>query len=162
MLKNFTPKFYYKAIYQINFSALRDMGIRGIIVDLDNTLVPHNHPHVSPQLAEWIAEVKKQGFQLIIVSNNNSSRVEKFGALAELLFISAANKPLKSGLLKAAREMMLPPNEVAVIGDQIFTDIWGGNRCGMTTVLVDPVFEKESWPIRLKRLLEGRFRKNIN
>jgi HAD superfamily phosphatase (TIGR01668 family) len=160
-MRCFEPKFYYKAIYQIDLSALWDIGIRGIIVDLDNTLVPHNDPHVTPRLADWILRVRKMGFELIIVSNNNDSRVKSFGKIAELLFISSANKPLKRGFLKAARQLGLGPDEVAVIGDQIFTDIWGGNRCGMTTVLVDPVLEKEGRLIRLKRILEGRYRRNL-
>ncbi len=61
-MKKLFPHFHYKAIYQIDLSELHDRGIRGIIVDLDNTLVPHNHPHVSPQLAEWILKVRKFGF----------------------------------------------------------------------------------------------------
>lgn len=160
-MRSLIPKFYYKTIYEIDLDQLWDMGIRGVIVDLDNTLVAHNDPQVTPGLVNWIATVKQKGFGLVIVSNNNDNRVKKFGTIVDLLFVSAANKPLKSGFFKAVSHMGLKLGQVAVVGDQIFTDIWGGNRCGMVTILVDPIWEKEGLLIRLKRILERNVRKNI-
>ena len=152
--KLLSPNKHLNSIYELDTEELRSRGIRGIIADMDNTLVPWNDRAVRPRLASWLAGLKKEGFRLCIVSNNSR---ERGGQLACELGIPAvwyAVKPRRRAFRRALHIMELTSQETAVIGDQIFTDVLGGNRLGLYTILVTPISEKEFIWTRLMRKLE--------
>ncbi len=153
-MKSLIPDQHLESIFELDPDYLWGLGIRGIITDLDNTLVPWNDRVVTPGLAEWFSVLRKKGFKLYIVSNNSR---DSGGEVAKELDIPAiwyAVKPRVSSFKKALEKMELSPGEVAVIGDQIFTDVLGGNRLGLYTIKVTPISEKEFIWTRLMRMLE--------
>ena len=132
----------------------RTRGIRAIVLDVDNTLTTHGNPIPAEGVREWVAAMRAEGFFLTILSNNYRERVAPFAQSLGLDFISMACKPLTFGLTRACRRYSLSPKEVCLIGDQIFTDIIGGNFKGVLTVLVEPYQLEEKWSFRLRRRLE--------
>jgi hypothetical protein len=118
---------------------LADQGIRGVITDLDNTLVGAKAPYATPELQAWLQKLRKSGFQVVIVSNNNKDRVSKFAQPLLIPFIYRAKKPTSAAFHKALAIMNLKPEQTAVIGDQMLTDVLGGNRMGLFTILVQPI-----------------------
>ena len=148
------PQQHLDSIYELDAAALRARGIRGIIADMDNTLVPWNDRAVYPKLASWLAQLKEKGFRLCIVSNNSRERGGQLALDLDIPAIWYAIKPRRRAFRKALRMMELTPQETAVIGDQIFTDVLGGNRLGLYTILVTPITDKEFIWTRLMRRLE--------
>jgi HAD superfamily phosphatase (TIGR01668 family) len=137
------PKQYAQSTQQIDLNNLKKKGIKGIIMDLDNTLVPWNDNAVVPEVIKWIEEVKKSGFQACIVSNNKARRREEITKVFDVPTFWKAVKPRRRTFRKAIKMMGLKPSQVAVIGDQVFTDILGGNRLGLYTILVHPINKRE-------------------
>ncbi len=132
----------------------RERGVRAIVLDVDNTLTTHGNPVPAAGVREWVAKMRSEGFLLTILSNNCRARVKPFAEELGLGFISMACKPLTFGLSRACRRYGLSPGEVCLIGDQIFTDIIGGNVKGVQTVLVEPYEPERKWSFRLRRRLE--------
>lgn len=154
LMKLLSPQQQLDSIYELDAKGLRSLGIRGIIFDMDNTLVPWNNRAVYPRLASWLARLDKKGFRLCIVSNNSR---ERGGQLALDLGIPAvwyAVKPRRRAFRKALQILELTAPETAVVGDQIFTDVLGGNRLGLYTILVTPINDKEFIWTRMIRCLE--------
>lgn len=143
MWRYLCPKQYIEDIHRINLNSLKEKGIRGIIMDLDNTLVPWNDDAVVPEVINWIEKVKKSGFIACIVSNNDGRRREDITKVFDLPAFWKAVKPRRRTFRKAIKMMGLKPSQVAVIGDQVFTDILGGNRLGLYTILVRPLNKRE-------------------
>ena len=156
MLKKFMPDEYVKSIYHINPSILKEKGIKGIITDLDNTLVEWDRPNATPKLIKWLEEMKSHDMKVTIVSNNNEQRVGAFSTPLEIPFISRARKPLGSAFRKAAGEMGLSREETVIVGDQLLTDIFGGKRAGFYTILVVPVAQSDGFFTRFNRMIERR------
>jgi uncharacterized protein len=156
MLQYFLPNEYVKSVLDITPDELKQKGIKGIITDLDNTLVEWDRPAATPQLIKWFAEMKKHGIQIVIVSNNNENRVRTFAAPLEIPFIFAARKPMVRAFRQALQEMNLKKEEAVVIGDQLLTDILGGNRLGMHTILVVPVAQTDGFWTRFNRKIERK------
>ncbi|MBP3038944.1 YqeG family HAD IIIA-type phosphatase [Bacillaceae bacterium Marseille-Q3522] len=156
MLKKFLPNQQVKSVLEIRPEQLKEKGIKGIITDLDNTLVEWDRPMATPAIINWFAEMKKNEIQITIVSNNNENRVKIFSEPLQIPFISKARKPLKRAFYEALKEMSLQKTEIVVIGDQLFTDILGGNRGGFYTVLVIPVVQTDGLITRFNRILERR------
>jgi uncharacterized protein len=154
VLRMMIPDMYVKSIYTIDFSELKRRGIKAIIVDLDNTLVESTCPDATPRLIEWLNEVKKLGFQIMIVSNNNKTRVSKFASPINIPFIHAAKKPLTLAFRKALKSLGVSKSETVVIGDQLLTDVLGGNRMGLYTILVVPVSNVDGLFTRVNRQVE--------
>lgn len=155
LLKKLIPHKSVSSIYEINLQALKDAGIRGIITDLDNTLAGAKDPLATPKLVEWLKRVKEQSFQIIIVSNNNRSRVAKFAEPLGIPFIHSARKPFNRAFRAAMRTMKLEPRQTVVVGDQMLTDVFGGNRLGLYTIMVLPVAPMdEGVATRINRRLE--------
>ncbi|HHW74169.1 MAG TPA: YqeG family HAD IIIA-type phosphatase, partial [Firmicutes bacterium] len=130
ILKLLTPQQHLGSIYELDAAGLHALGIRGIIFDMDNTLVPWNDRAVYPRLASYLARLAERGFRLCIVSNNSR---ERGGQLALDLGVPAvwyAVKPRRRAFRKALQILDLTASETAVVGDQIFTDVLGGNRLG--------------------------------
>lgn len=157
MLQKLTPDEMVDSIYHVDLAALQEKGIKAIIVDLDNTLVPWGTCDINQDLINWVNTVKNAGFRLAILSNNSPSRVSEMAARLNIIGISKAVKPRRGGFRSVASRFGLSPGQVAVVGDQLFTDILGGNRSGMYTILVIPLSTREFIGTRLMRRLEKIF-----
>ena len=156
MLTNFVPSQFVKTIFHITPEELKEKDIRGIITDLDNTLVEWDRPDATPQLVKWFAEMQQAGIQVTIVSNNNEMRVKSFANPMQIPFIYKARKPFRQAFRRALALMGLQPHEVVVIGDQLLTDVLGGNRLNLHTILVIPVAKSDGFFTRFNRLVERR------
>lgn len=156
MLKHFLPDQHVKDIFEITPESLKEKGIKGIITDLDNTLVEWDRPNATPKLEKWFEEMKQSNVKITIVSNNNEYRVKAFSDPLNISFIPSARKPLGRAFNRAAREMELKKEETVVIGDQLLTDILGGNRNGFHTILVVPVAKTDGIMTRINRKVERR------
>ncbi|MFB5762775.1 YqeG family HAD IIIA-type phosphatase [Paenibacillus medicaginis] len=155
MFELFMPRLRVNTVFDINLNDLYAKGYRGIITDLDNTLVGAKEPSATPELVVWFEKVKKAGFKLVIVSNNNMNRVSLFATPLDIEFIHAARKPSNTPFRKAMNIMGLTPEQTIVVGDQMMTDVFGGNRLGLHTVLVLPIsLHDEGWTTRINRGLE--------
>jgi HAD superfamily phosphatase (TIGR01668 family) len=154
MLNKLIPSLYVQSVYNIDLDALKEQGVRGIITDLDNTLVAWDSPYATPTLITWLEDVKARGFKVCIVSNNKQLRVAEFAGPLNLPFIYEAKKPIGRAFRRALKILDTSPNETVVLGDQIFTDVLGGNRMGLNTILVLPVAEKEWAGTKVLRAME--------
>ncbi|WP_160721823.1 YqeG family HAD IIIA-type phosphatase [Bacillus sp. USDA818B3_A] len=156
MLKQFLPNEHVKSILDISPDALKARGIKGIITDLDNTLVEWDRPSATPQLIKWFDEVKKHNIKVTIVSNNNEERVKFFSDPLNIPFIFRARKPMGPAFLRAIQLMGIKKEEAVVIGDQLLTDVLGGNRSGFHTILVVPVAQTDGFWTKFNRFAERR------
>ncbi len=154
MLKFLCPQQHVKSVQEIDLQVLKEKGIKGLITDLDNTLVSWNDNAVVPEVMGWVKKAKEEGFQVCIVSNNNSRRGEQLSRDFEVPAIWQAVKPRRRAFRRALKMMDLKPSQVAVIGDQVFTDILGGNRLGLYTILVKPINRREFVGTRCVRQVE--------
>lgn len=133
---------------------LNAAGVKALLLDIDNTMTTHNNPVPADGVAQWIDKMKHAGFKMMVVSNNNGERVRKFSECVGLEFEGAAKKPLPSGFRRACNRLDVQPKEAAVVGDQIFTDILGGNLMGAYTILTIPYQLESSRLFKLKRFFE--------
>ncbi|MFS0780834.1 YqeG family HAD IIIA-type phosphatase [Bacillus sp. 1P06AnD] len=156
MLKGFLPSEHVKSIFDITPEALKAKGIKAIITDLDNTLVEWDRPAATPKLIEWFDNMREQGILVTIVSNNNEQRVGSFSDPLKIPFIFRARKPMGKAFRKAIKQMGTEKSETVVIGDQLLTDIFGGNRNGFHTILVVPVAQSDGFFTRFNRRVERR------
>lgn len=154
MLRWLRPASQVPAVVDIDLIALQTRGIRGIILDLDNTIVPWGSREVSPLLAGWISRARDAGIRLCIVSNNMGGRVTRIAATLGLPIVTGALKPRRKALRRALSVMGTTPEATALVGDQLLTDILGGNRLGVHTILVRPQARREFVVTRLARLVE--------
>ena len=153
MLEKFYPGEYLDSTYVIDFEKLAKEGYRGIIFDIDNTLVPHGAP-ADDRAKTLFARLKALGFQCCLLSNNQLPRVEQFNKDVQVHFIENAHKPSGKNYKKAMELMKTDTSNTLFVGDQLFTDIYGANRAGIRTILVKPIHPKEEIQIVLKRYLE--------
>ena len=153
MFKKFFPDEYLESTYKIDFEEQYRKGYRGIIFDIDNTLVTHGAP--SDKRAEKLFEgLKKMGFQCCLLSNNQYQRVSSFNEKIQVHFIENAHKPSRKNYLKAMELMGTKIENTLFVGDQLFTDVYGAKRVGIHNILVKPIHPKEEIQIVLKRKLE--------
>lgn len=153
MFHTFYPDDWVDSTYDIDFERLYEEGYRGLIFDIDNTLVPHGAP-VTEEVKEFFKRLSVIGFPVTLISNNKEPRVKPFADAVGVPYIHNAGKPGKKNYLEAAMEMMCEVSQVVFIGDQLFTDVWGAKRCGIYSILVKPINPKEEIQIVLKRYLE--------
>ncbi|HHV72960.1 MAG TPA: YqeG family HAD IIIA-type phosphatase [Clostridia bacterium] len=153
-MKKLIPNMQIKSIYEIDFKHLKEQGILLIICDLDNTLVEWRSMDIPEKLSVWIKELKHLGFKVCIVSNNNIERVGKFAQGLDVLWFAKAGKPLTRTFHLAIKQAGVKPEQTVVIGDQIFTDILGGNCLGARTILVTPISKREFLGTRVMRKAE--------
>lgn len=153
MLQQFYPDKYMVSAYRIDFDRLYEMGYRGIIFDIDNTLVEHGAP-ANEQSIALFNHLKELGYQLILLSNNKEPRVRMFHDQVQVPYIFKAGKPGRAGYLKAMQQMKTTKENTLFVGDQLFTDVWGAKRSGIYSILVQPIAKKEEIQIVLKRYLE--------
>ncbi len=150
------PKEYLNNVTEITTDFLNQNQLKGVILDVDNTLIDFNKKLLDG-VEEWIKELKENGIKFCIVSNSNKvEKVKKVAGTLQIPFIYFAKKPLKSGFKKAKQILKLEAKNIAVVGDQIMTDIIGANRCKMFSILVKPIEEKDYFITRVKRPIEKR------
>lgn len=152
--RKFYPDLRKNSIYEIDFSGLYKKGIRGLIFDIDNTLVPHG-ADADERIEKLFGELKKMGFKTFLLSNNKLERVKRFNVNIRSLYIYKAGKPNPANYIKAMRMMGTKKETTVFIGDQLFTDIYGANRVGLYSILVKPIDKKEEIQIVFKRKLEA-------
>lgn len=152
------PDKYLEKVEKITIEFLQKNKIKALILDVDNTLIDYNKK-LSKTIVEWAKEIKGQGTKIYILSNTNKKeKVEKVAKALGVPYENFAKKPLKKGFLKVQKILEEKPENIAVVGDQIFTDIVGGNRCKMYTILVDPIDKKDYWYTAWKRPLENKIK----
>ncbi|MDP4162305.1 MAG: YqeG family HAD IIIA-type phosphatase [Bacillota bacterium] len=156
MLKHFLPNEHVKTIFDIKPERLKQLGVKGIITDLDNTLVEWDRPSATPKLIEWFDEMRKSNILVTIVSNNNEKRVKAFSDPLDIPFIFQARKPMGMAFRRAIAQMGIKREEAVVVGDQLLTDVLGGNRSGFHTILVVPVASTDGFFTKFNRLVERR------
>lgn len=163
MLKKFLPSEFVTDVFQLRAEDLKKRGIKAVITDLDNTLVAWDQANATAEIIEWLTSLREAGIKVTIVSNNNELRVKAFSEPIEMPFISKANKPLGSAFRRAMRLMQTKKEETVVVGDQLLTDIFGGNRQGIHTILVIPVATNDakitSFNRNLERFIMNKLRK---
>lgn len=155
MFERLLPDQIVTTVYDIDLAQLKQFGVRGIVTDLDNTLVSARTPLATPQLIAWLDAVKDAGFLVVILSNNNLHRVTKFAEPLGIPFVYMARKPARMAFRKALDKLRLPPEQVVVVGDQLMTDMLGGKRAGLRTILVTPIApSEEGFMTRINRIIE--------
>jgi uncharacterized protein len=143
-LDSFCPTWTAASVTAIDASFFEAHGVRGVILDLDNTLVPWRGVEIPADVADWVRRMRAASLRLCIVSNTHRpGRLRQLAAAFEIPYVPGSTKPRRRGFLQAAEMMGVTVDECAVVGDQVMTDIWGGNRCGMLTVLVDRLSDRE-------------------
>lgn len=153
MFKTFYPDEYLASTYEVPFDELYQEGYRGVIFDIDNTLVPHGAP-ADERAKKLFAHLKELGFECCLLSNNQKPRVEMFNRDVNVYYIYNAHKPSVQNYQKAMELMGTHLNTTLFVGDQLFTDVWGAKRTGIRNILVQPIHPKEEIQIVLKRVLE--------
>ena len=148
------PKLYLNNVKEITKELLMKNNIDGLILDIDNTLIDYDKK-VLNGCEEWCNELKKQGIKMCILSNTNKvHKVKRVAELLDLQYLYFAHKPSKKGFENARKILELPAEKIAVVGDQIFTDVLGGNRSKMFTILTKPIDTRDIWLTKIKRPFE--------
>lgn len=153
MLERFFPNYYTDKVSDLKTEFFTERKIKGILIDIDNTLIDY-YENIAEDTLQWIEHIKKSGIKILLLSNNNKDRVNRIGNRLGVEGIYYAAKPRRRGFVSAMEKMNLKNHEVCIIGDQLFTDIYGGNRLNIFTVLVKQVHERDIWITKFKRPLE--------
>ncbi len=153
MFEIFYPDCYVSSVYAVDFKKLYEDGFRGVIFDIDNTLVPHGAP-ADERALSLFAELKRIGFRCCLISNNREARVKMFNEKIQVDYIFDAHKPSVKNYQKAMEMMQTDKNNTLFVGDQVFTDVWGAKRSGIFSILVEPIHPKEAIQVVFKRYLE--------
>ncbi|KAF0197450.1 MAG: HAD superfamily (subfamily IIIA) phosphatase [Bacillota bacterium] len=161
MLRKLLPDLYVESIYHIDFEKLKAKGIDTIVTDLDNTLVPWSETRVNQQLLDWLEQLRGKGFKVCLLSNAVESRIASFRGAMSIPGFSKAYKPLSGAFKQALALLGSEAKHTAMIGDQIFTDVLGGNRMGLYTILVVPLSKQEFIGTRAVRLFERWFLRHL-
>lgn len=154
MFEKFFPDRYVASTYVIDFEKLYENGIRGLIFDIDNTLVPHGAP-ADERAVHLFERLKRIGFSCCLISNNQEKRVKTFNDPIQVDYVYNAHKPSTKNYKRAMEIMGTNTENTVFIGDQLFTDVWGAKRTGIPSILVRPIHPKEEIQIVLKRYLEN-------
>lgn len=153
MFKIFYPYEYVDSVFTIDYDKLYSLGYRGVIFDIDNTLVHHGEDSTY-EVDELFQQIHKTGLKTLLLSNNNAERIERFLANIDSLYISEADKPKVDNYYKAVDMLGIKKESVVFVGDQLFTDIYGANKCGMANILVKFLHYENETKIGKKRTLE--------
>ncbi len=152
-LSAFYPDRWVDSAYDIDYEGLYERGFRGVIYDIDNTLVPHGAP-ADARAVELFARLRAIGLSACLISNNQEPRVKPFAEAVGAAYVADAHKPSTRNYLRACQIMGIPKEEAFFVGDQLFTDVWGAKRAGIFNILVKPIHPKEEIQIVFKRKLE--------
>ncbi|MGM0419622.1 MAG: YqeG family HAD IIIA-type phosphatase [Bacillota bacterium] len=153
----FQPDFHLQRINDIDLARLKSRGIKGLIIDIDNTIMPYSETQLDDNVSVWVNRAKELEFKITFVSNTLPDRAEKVEDYFDLLAYGYSGKPFTKAFKRALADMKVANNQIAVIGDQIFTDVLGGNRAGFLTILVEPLESKDFILTTIFRLLEKLF-----
>ncbi|MCI8331950.1 MAG: YqeG family HAD IIIA-type phosphatase [Clostridiales bacterium] len=159
MYKRFLPDYDYQTLSEITPAFLTSLGIRGVVMDIDNTIVTYDDPEPTPEALRWFEEAAAAGIKISFVSNNEWDRVNRFNQKLAYPAYAKSAKPFIKNIRKAMQDMNTGKENTAFIGDQIFTDVWAGKRAGLTVFLVDPICDKKDRLTRFKRWLEKPIKK---
>jgi len=157
----YVPDIYQKSIYTINYDSLYSRGIKCLLIDLDNTIVPVTMKKSNKKIKKLFDELKAKGFTIIIFSNSNKLRLKAFKEELEVDICPNATKPFKKKYEKIMKTYGFKEPEIACIGDQLLTDIKGGNNLGLTTILVNPIGTKERFVTKINRCIEKQILKKL-
>ena len=155
------PTYFTYKVTDINFAFLKHLNIKGIILDVDDTLVAHRIPNPQQEVVEWINTLKLNRIKIILLSNNFKNRVKPFAKKLNIPYIHLSMKPLTFGLKKAIKNINCSPQETIVVGDQIFTDVLAANLLGIKSILVEPIKKSNSILFKVKRFFEKQIKKNL-
>ena len=155
-MKEYLPDMYQKSIYTIDYSKLLNKGIKCILYDLDNTIVAPKASEPVEKAKDLFTSLKQKGFKVFILTNSPSFRLKKFTSFYNVEGVSLAFKPNIRKLKKLMNKYNYKPSEVAIIGDQIMTDIKAGKRAGIMTILINPILEEELFVTKINRFFEKR------
>ncbi len=148
------PDRFVSRLAAVSLGELHDQGFRGLIIDLDNTLMGFRQTELEADHLEWVAQAHERGFRLVMVSNNFTERVTGVAAQLQIACVPNALKPLPFGMLRAVRLLGLPRRQIAVVGDQLFTDVLSGKLCGLYTILTEPIEAKDFPVTKIFRFFE--------
>ena len=129
-------------------------GIRALILDIDNTLAPYEEPDPNERVLAWFSALKEAGIKAAFVSNNDFERVSRFNQKIGIPMYPKGKKPLKKYMRRAIESLGVSPSETAIMGDQIFTDVWAGRNVGIRCIVVPPIKDKTDFFTKFKRVLE--------
>ncbi|SOC38490.1 YqeG family HAD IIIA-type phosphatase [Salinicoccus kekensis] len=152
--KYFLPTSYVEDFTKITPARLNQLDVKGIIIDLDNTLVGYDEMNADDRVLDWIELMRENGIKVTIVSNGKEKRVSRFAKPHDIDYIFNARKPLSRNYKKAISAMGIPPQEIIMVGDQLMTDILGANLVGIKSILVMPVKSKDGFATLLNRRIE--------
>ena len=160
-MKLIYPDVYLKNVQEINIEFVTKNKLKLLILDVDNTLIDYDEI-LSKDVIKWAKDIQNKGVKLYILSNSNKKeKIKKVADRIKVKYKTFAKKPLKTGFMKIQKELDIPVENIGVVGDQIFTDVIGGNRCKMFTILVDPIKEKDYWYTAWKRPIENKIKRKI-
>lgn len=154
MLDKFVPDMYFKSIYNIDYSLLKKKGIKCIIFDLDNTIAPINMAKPSKKIKDLMEDIKELKLRIIIVSNSPKKRVEPFKEILNIDSAYLACKPFSKKYKKIMNMYKLKPGQIACVGDQLLTDIYGANRMDFLSILVNPIGRTDYVLTKFNRMIE--------
>ena len=151
------PDIKLHGITDITVELLKNHDIKALLLDVDNTMSTHHGTILTEGLMEWIDKMQQSGIKLMVLSNSKRFRIQPFAARIGLPFISLGCKPLPTGYLRGVKALGEKRNNVAIVGDQIFTDILGGNAVGVKTILLTPIKPEDGCSFKIRR----KFEKNL-
>lgn len=155
------PDIYLERVTMLTPKMLNTMGVKGLLLDVDNTMSTHHGTELLEGLEEWIAKMGEHGIPLIILSNSKNKRVEPFAKNIGLPFVSLGLKPLPIGFIRAAKMLKIPLKSLALCGDQVFTDYLGARITGVKIVLLKPIKPEDKLSFKIRRSLEHVLLKNV-
>ena len=150
----FVPEYRFETFDLATVDFLISKGIKGIVLDVDNTLEPYENPNPTERVVAWFDALRQNGIKAAIVSNNNRERIDLFNRELGLPAYSKSGKPFKKNVLRAMSDMGTTPTNTILMGDQVFTDVWAAHNAGIPAILVPPIKDKTDLLTKFKRLLE--------
>ena len=158
----FRPDMAFCDVYTINPEALRELGVKGVVFDIDNTIAPYEVERPTEKMKEYFASLRDAGIKMAFVSNNKGPRVTVFNESLGLYYVCKAGKPSPKGVRRCIAHFELENDQVLAVGDQIFTDCLAAHRAGIRFALVKPIKDKKTWFFRMKRFFERPFVKKLD
>ncbi len=160
-MEKFIPDMYKKSIYDIDYQNLKERGIKCILFDLDNTLAPINIKEPDKELKDLFVDIELLGFKIIILSNSSKARVEPFKEKLNVDSSFHSRKPCKKKYKKIVSIYNFKDNEMACVGDQLLTDVWGANKMGFLSILVNPISDVDLFGTKINRIFERKIFKKL-
>ena len=161
MLNYFWPDLYLEKVTVLDEELLKKYNLKGIILDLDNTISPWGEKTIPRDVVKWVKKLQEFGIKFCLVSNNSNERVREVAVFLGIPYVARAIKPRRRAFLQGVELMGLKPSEVAVIGDQLLTDIIGAKRAGLMAILVTPLASREFIGTKINRFIESYLLKRL-